>query len=113
MKIPEQPVVSLPTVDEGEILLLPVTALYDRGSLIIETGLLDQRRTQPFLCMHPKTAQGLGLQEGNPYCFYLSKIRYLITLKLDESLPIGVGFVARSLGLPLTAPAVIKPEKSD
>jgi NADH-quinone oxidoreductase subunit G len=109
MKIPELAAPGLPTVKEDELLLLPVTVLYDRGRLITETTLLDQRREQPVLRLNPQTAQKLGLQSGVEVGFELGKTSYSLKVDLDDTVPPGVGLAARSMGLPLVEPVVVKP----
>jgi NADH-quinone oxidoreductase subunit G len=112
MKIPEQAAPVLPLPQAGELVILPVTALYDRGNLITETTLLDQRREQPILRLSSQSAQNLGLVDGATCEFDLGKVHCSLKVELDDSLPVGVGFAARSMGLPLVGPVVVKPIKA-
>jgi len=96
----------------GEILLVPVTRLYDQGQLIRAAKLLDQRRAQAQLSLHPDTAAGLGLAAGESAEFDCGGRTVLLPVVCDETIPAGVGLVPRSTGIPLSAPAVVRPVKA-
>ncbi|HEX7393509.1 MAG TPA: molybdopterin dinucleotide binding domain-containing protein, partial [Anaerolineaceae bacterium] len=85
-------------------LLVPFTRLYDRGSLMLPSKLLEKRLIQPALWLHPETALKLGLVEGQAVPLALNGSKYIVPVILDETLPQGVGLVPRSAGLPVWGP---------
>jgi len=46
------------------LLLAPYTRLYDRGSLVTPSKLLEKRLVQPAVSIHPETALKYGLKEA-------------------------------------------------
>jgi len=94
------------TGGEG-LLLAPFTRLFDRGSLVTPSKLLEKRLVQPGLWLHPETALKAGLKEGQPFLLALNGGKYSLPVTLDETLPLGIGLVPRSAGVPLTGPVVV------
>lgn len=92
---------------EDEVLLVPVTRLYDRGTTLLPAKLLHKRLAEPVLHIHPHTAARLGLVEGG---------RVQLTagwtaeagLCLDETVPEGVALLPRSTGIPAAVPQAVK-----
>jgi NADH-quinone oxidoreductase subunit G len=100
------------TPGEGEILLVPVAQLYDQGRLMQPARLLDQRKAQARLAVHPETAARLGLAGGEPVEFLLEGQTVSLPVVIDGTVPAGVGLVPRSTGVSLTAPAVVRPVRA-
>jgi len=101
--------VTVPEMPEGEgLLAVPVTRLYDRGTTLTPSEVLHPRLPQPFVALHPATAQELGLKDGQNVAVRLAETDLSATLRLDETLPTGVLIVPRSLGLPITAPTRVQ-----
>ncbi len=110
-----QPVVvsaprSTPSVmtDEGEILLAPVTRLYDRGSTVLPSTLLHQRLAGRTLRLNPQTAADFGLSAGDTVRLSQNGWTAEAQVELDEDLPLKVGLAVRSTGLPLTALTAVR-----
>ena len=80
---------------------MPFTRLYDRGSLVMPSKLLEKRLVKLAVSLHPETALKLGLQEGQSIPLALNGAKYSVPVELDETVPQGVGLVPRSAGLPL------------
>jgi NADH-quinone oxidoreductase subunit G len=93
---------------EGQVLVVPITRLYDRGRTVTPSVLLHAHLAGPELRLHPQTAAGLGLQDLAAAELALAGKSYSITVKLDEALPPGVATLPRSVGVPLFAPAAAK-----
>jgi anaerobic selenocysteine-containing dehydrogenase len=75
---------------------------------MVETSpLLCPHLVKPAVYLHPRTAAGLGLEQGQPVTITLSGMDYSSSVLLDENAPEGVALVPRSAGLPVNAPLVI------
>jgi NADH-quinone oxidoreductase subunit G len=89
------------------LLLAPFARLYDKGSLMAHSILLEKRQSQAALWVHPATAERIGLQEGQEFSFALNGSKVSLPIALDEALPVGVGLVPRSCGVPLFGPVFV------
>ena len=95
---------------EGQLVLLPVTRLYDQGAMLAQTHLLDQRIAQAEVSVSPATARALGLNSGDQGQFNLAGKSYLLPVVVQDNLPDGVALLPRSVGLPLVEPVVTRLE---
>lgn len=100
--------VRLPVAAQDELVALPVTRLYDRGTLMQPSQLLAQRAARPALWLHPQTAGRYGLDAGQTAEVALNGAPAMVEVQLDETVPLGVALLARSVGLPARAPALVK-----
>ncbi len=89
------------------LLLAPYTRLYDRGSMVTPSKLIENRLVTPAVSVHPETALKFGLQEGQDLLVVLNGTRCSLPVSLDETVPQGVGLVPRSAGFPLSEPVVV------
>jgi len=96
-----------PDLPEGALLIVPVTYLYDRGTGLSNTPLLEKRRSSPALRIHPQTAAELGLAETAQAVLPLASGDFPVAVCLDEKAPRGVGLLPRSVGVPLTVPRAL------
>ncbi len=105
---------SAPSASNGGdgLLLVPFTRLYDRGSLMAYSSLLEKRLAPAALWLHPATAARFGLQPGQEFSFALNGSKHGLPVTLDESLPPGVGLVPRSCGVPLTGPVFVSVDET-
>ena len=94
--------------EEGEILAVPVSILYDRGQTVLPTTLLDQRIPGPYVVIHPETTAHLGFSDGTKIQIEFGTSEVEVTARLDETIPVGVVLVPRSMGVPLHEPAAVK-----
>ena len=67
------------------------------------SDIVAKRRAGAVLCVHPVTAQKLALLEGKTYQIELKNESYQLGIRLDESVPEGVGLLPRSVGVPLAS----------
>ena len=95
-------------VGDGEILLVPVTRLYDRGSTVMPSTLLHQRLATKAIRLHPQTAAGFDLSAGQSVRISRDGWSVEAQVELDEQLPLGVGLAVRSTGIPLTSTAAVR-----
>ncbi len=94
----------LPAVRKGQLLLVPITRLYDRGATLLPTRLLSQRIFNREVWLHPQTAAALGLDGAGQVEIRLNGATCSAALRQDLNVPAGVGLVPRSVGIPLFAP---------
>ncbi len=92
----------------GEIWLAPVTRLYDRGTTMLPTHLLHGRMARPEVWLNPNTAASLQVEQDHRASLALPSGPVEVMVKLDETLPEGVGLVPRSVGVPISAPRAVK-----
>ena len=91
----------------GALGLMPVTRLYDLGTLLLPSRLLRDRQAQPAIWLHSETAAVFGLADRMKFPVTLSGHTQEVTIVVDDSLPVGVGLVPRSVGLPVNQPVAL------
>ncbi len=87
--------------EEGTLLLVPITRLFDAGSLVSPSSLLRERIGQRRVILHPNA----GFEQGAQVLLEWEGHQVEVTVALDENVPAGVGLVPRSMGIPLQQPA--------
>jgi NADH-quinone oxidoreductase subunit G len=92
---------------ENELLAVPASKVYDRGTTMTAATLLEARTDGPLAVVHPTTAGKLGLAEGEPARVSLNGADYEVVVKLDDSLSTGVVLVYRSFGIPIFEPVPV------
>jgi NADH-quinone oxidoreductase subunit G len=107
INLPEVSQASGLVVPAGMVPVLPVTRLYDRGTLLVPATLLEKRLVAAALWMHPDTAAALDLAGESEVVVTLSGHTSTIELVLDEDLPVGVALAPRSVGLPVSQPQAV------
>jgi NADH-quinone oxidoreductase subunit G len=90
---------------EGELLAVPVSILYDRGQTVIPAELLHQRIPEPYIVIHPETKAVEGMPDGASVHIELAGNKYEVSARLDETVPVGVILVPRSLGIAIHGPS--------
>lgn len=102
-------------VQPGEVLVAPVTRLYDRGTTVLPSLLLHARLARRELWMHPATAQGLKLADKDEASLSFGSgaaaVSVPVVIKVDETLPQGIALVPRSAGIPISAPKAVKVQR--
>jgi hypothetical protein len=88
----------------AEWLALPVTRLYDRGTLLLRSATLAPRLPAPSVILHPLDADQLGVQPGGAATLVLNGLQGELTIVVDEATPRGVMLLPRSGSLALAAP---------
>jgi NADH-quinone oxidoreductase subunit G len=86
----------------GDLLVVPVTRLYDRGTTVLPSQLLHARMAHAEARVHPNTASRLQLSNNDPAALSLENGTVNVQVKVDETLPEGVALVARSTGIPVS-----------
>jgi NADH-quinone oxidoreductase subunit G len=100
-----------PRPKENELLAVPVTKLYDRGTTVLPAELLEQRVGETSISLHPEAAKSLGVEAGQWVNVSFNGVSGEAVVKLDDTISVGVALVPRSMGLAIRepVPAKVKP----
>jgi NADH-quinone oxidoreductase subunit G len=93
---------------EDELLAVPVTRLYDRGTTVAPAELLTERIGEATIALHPDAAKRLGLEPGKSVKVSFNGFKGEAKLEIDETISTGVVLVPRSMGLPISGPTAVK-----
>jgi NADH-quinone oxidoreductase subunit G len=99
---------ALPQVQAGEVLLVPFTRLYDRGTTVLPSTLLHARMARAEVWLHPATREELQLSVGDQVAIPVGEGSVSVMVREDETLPQGAALFPRSAGIPISAPRAIK-----
>ena len=87
---------------EDQWLAVPITRLYDRGVTVTTSELLHSHIGAAAVFLHPDTASKLGVSAGDQV-----KVNgFQAELRIDETVPVSVALLPRSMGFPLNAPVI-------
>lgn len=87
---------------------VPVTALYDRGQLLLPSKLIEKRVSPQVVMMHPAFADKYQLKDGDAIKLVIAGNEMVSHVKLDEETPSNVALVARSNGFPISSPVFVQ-----
>jgi len=94
---------------ENELLAVPVTKLYDRGTTVMQSAnLLRDWIGGPTISLHPQAAQNLGLEAGQRVTVSFDGVSGDAVVKLDDTIAVGVALIPRSMGLAIREPVVVR-----
>lgn len=91
-----------------QVLLVPITYLYDRGTLNQLSEVLRPRLAPVRVRIHPDAARIIGAEDGADVEIQLNGTVHKLPVNLDEDVPEGVAFIGHSQGVPIHEPAVVK-----
>ena len=74
----------------------------------VASPLLLARMARPEVWMNPAMASTLHLANNDQVALSLENGPVTVQVKVDETLPEGVGLVPRSAGIPVSAPQAVK-----
>ncbi len=106
VRLPEVETTPQWSADEG-LLAVPVTRLYDRGTLVTPSTLKVRLPARPFVVLSEEMAQRLGLRHRAEATLTLNGKTYAVQVQVQAGVPEGVVLVPRSLGLPLSGPTKV------
>ena len=94
----------------GEIRVLPITRLYDRGAAVMHSTLLHARLAKAELAMNASTANVLEVADNAAAVLSMrgAERTYPVVVRVDDSLPDGAILLPRSVGVPLAGPQAAK-----
>ncbi len=93
---------------ENELLAVPVTKLYDRGTTILPAELLHERIGDASVVLHPDAAKNLGVEAGQTVNVSFNGVSGEAVVKLDDTISVGVALIPRSMGLAIREPVAVK-----
>jgi NADH-quinone oxidoreductase subunit G len=108
VRIPRVQKEAAPRPKEKELLAVPVTKLYDRGTTVRSAQLLDQRVGEPSVVLHPEAAKRLGVEVGQMVKISFGGVSAEALVKIDDTISAGVVAVPRSMGLAIREPVPAK-----
>ncbi len=94
--------------NEEGILAVPINTLYDSGTTLLPSRLLDQGRIGTVIWIHPAQANANAIQEGDLVHLQIGEASAMATALLDEHVPPGVILTPRSTGIPLHEPHLVQ-----
>ncbi len=81
----------------GGLRILPVTRLYDQGSLMKYSALLEKRQAQRAIWVHPVTAARYKLAEDRQTTISVGAKTMEVAVIISEDIPQGVALLPRSV----------------
>jgi NADH-quinone oxidoreductase subunit G len=100
---------SAPRPKENELLAVPITKLYDRGTTVMmSANLLRDRIGGPTISLHPDAARNLGVEDGELVTVSFDSTSGEAKVKLDDTISVGVALIPRDMGLAITTPVPVK-----
>ena len=84
---------------------VPVTVLYDRGTVIGRSNTLGPRLAERHFAVNPKDAKKHGLIDGEKARIEADGRGAELVVRVSENVPVGFALVPRSMGLDLDGPA--------
>ena len=95
-------------LSEGQLLAVPVTKLYDKGTTLTPAVLLTSHIGAVCAVIHPTTATRIGLMGGGLASMKLNGVEMTVQVQLDESLSTSVALIYRSFGVSIPEPTVVE-----
>jgi len=92
----------------GKIIALPVTRLYDLGTMLVPSEILRPRLTKPFIALNPADAEDQKATDGMTVNISVKGVSAPAVVKVDENVPAGFALVPRSCGLGIDKPTKIE-----
>ena len=114
VKLPRIEKEAAPRPKENELLAVPVTKLYDRGTTVMMSAdLLRDWIKGPTISLHPDAAKSLGVEAGQLVTVSFNGTSGDAHVKLDDSISVGVALIPRSMGIAIhePVPAKVKPQR--
>ena len=108
LSIPRVQKEAAPRPKENELLAVPVTKLYDRGTTVLPAELLHERIGEASVLLHPDAAKELGVEEGQTVNVSFNGVSGEAVVKLDDTISVGVALIPRSMGLAIREPVAVK-----
>jgi NADH-quinone oxidoreductase subunit G len=87
------------------LLIVPIHRLYDRGTTLQPSRLLEPRRAAQNVQLNPSDAERAGIRDGAPVTIEWDGRAETVEAALAQEVPQGVALVPRSSSLSLPSPA--------
>ncbi|MGH2619404.1 MAG: molybdopterin oxidoreductase family protein, partial [Anaerolineales bacterium] len=92
----------------GDLLIVPINRLYDRGVTVSASKLLSLRLAELKLAIHPEDAARLGLLGASRAELSWDGRSSTLEFSIEANVPRGAGLVPRSTGLALNRPTEVR-----
>jgi NADH-quinone oxidoreductase subunit G len=98
-----------PRPKENELLAVPVTKLYDRGTTVMmSANLLRDWIGGPTISLHPNAARDLGVEADELVTVSFNGTSAEARVKLDDTISTGVALLPREMGFAISGPVPVK-----
>jgi NADH-quinone oxidoreductase subunit G len=109
VSIPKVQKEAAPRPSKDELLAVPISKLYDRGTTVMmSANLLRDWIGGPTISLHPEAAKNLGVEEGQRVMVSFNGTGGEAMVKLDDTISVGVMLIPRSMGLAIREPVPAK-----
>ena len=98
----------MPEMPDAALVAVPVTSLYDRGTTLVPSAVLDPRIPKPFLALNPADAEQQKATDGMTVSASVNGSSSTVIVWVDENVPPGFALVPRSMGISIQGPAAIE-----
>ena len=105
-QLPEKP--EAPQMPAADLVAVPVTSLYDHGTTVQPSKVLQPRIPQPFITMNPLDAEKQKATDGMTVRIDVNGALATVVVKIDPNIPAGFALVPRSMGVAITEPVGVK-----
>jgi len=93
---------------DAGLIAVPVTTLYDRGTSLVPSLVLESRTPVPFLVLNPADADQQKATDGMTVSIRVNDASATVVVKVDENIPAGFALVPRSMGISIERPSLIE-----
>jgi NADH-quinone oxidoreductase subunit G len=92
----------------GKLIAVPVTKLYDHGTMIIPSKLLHPHLVEPFIALNPDDANAQKATDGMTVNISVNDSYAPAVVIVDQNVPAGFALVPRSSGIGINQPTEIE-----
>ncbi|MGD8753351.1 MAG: molybdopterin-dependent oxidoreductase, partial [Anaerolineales bacterium] len=92
----------------GEVVAVPITRLYDHGTMLTPSDLLRSRTPEAYICLNPIDAEYLRASHGMSIQIKINETTAKVDIQVDEHVPAGYVLIPRSMGVPIERISAIK-----
>jgi NADH-quinone oxidoreductase subunit G len=100
--------IPMPELPKGDLVAIPVTKLYDHGTMMLPSKVLHTRLVKPFIALNPADAQAQKATDGMMVNIDVSGDLTPATVIVTEDVPAGFALLPRSCGIPVVKPTAIQ-----
>ena len=100
-------------LSSASLIAVPVTRLYDHGTMLVPSQVLHNRLVTPFVALNPIDAETQKAADGMTVNLSLDGASALVVVTINENVPVGFAWVPRSCGIPVVEPVEIKIQIAD
>lgn len=97
-----------PALPQGDLIAIPITKLYDHGTMMIPSEVIRSHLTKPFIALNPTDAQVQKATDGMTVNIGVNGDLAPVIVIIDDNVPTGFALVPRSCGIPIPKPTRIK-----